>query len=155
MLSWSKWKYIHYLFLDVVCRINDVIDIWTHVTLHSKIVTDFRFWPILTDERIQTMAFMNSFDSSRKNLTYILKWKSVMEIGNPYVIVKSTNLHHGMCFPASSVFVLSILFWIPQRMHYFWRVYQEQWTYLLNHTFCNAKNLLLYKVAGKKSRRVI
>jgi hypothetical protein len=31
----------HYLFLDAVCRLNDVIDIWTHMTVHSKMVTDF------------------------------------------------------------------------------------------------------------------
>ena len=35
------------------------------------------------------MASMNYFDSSRKNLTYILKWKSVMEM---HVITQSTNL---------------------------------------------------------------
>ena len=29
---------------------------------------------------------------------------------------------HGMCFRASFVFVVSILFWFPQRTHYFWRV---------------------------------
>jgi hypothetical protein len=29
---------------------------------------------------------------------------------------------HGMCFRVSSVFVLSILCWFPQRTHYFWRV---------------------------------
>ena len=31
---------------------------------------------------------------------------------------------HGMCFRVSSVFVLSILFWFPQRSHYFWRVFR-------------------------------
>jgi hypothetical protein len=31
---------------------------------------------------------------------------------------------HGMCFRASSVFVVSILFWFPQRTHYFWRVFR-------------------------------
>ena len=31
---------------------------------------------------------------------------------------------HGMCFRVSSVFVLSILFWFPQRTHYFWRVFR-------------------------------
>jgi hypothetical protein len=31
---------------------------------------------------------------------------------------------HGMCFRASSVFVLSILCWFPQRTHYFWRVFR-------------------------------
>ena len=31
---------------------------------------------------------------------------------------------HGMCFRASSVFVLSILFWYPQRKHYFWRIFR-------------------------------
>jgi hypothetical protein len=30
--------------------------------------------------------------------------------------------HHGMCFRVSCVFVSSILFWFPQRTHYFWRV---------------------------------
>jgi len=34
--------------------------------------------------------FMNYFDSSRKNLIYVLKWKSVMEM---HVITKYTNLH--------------------------------------------------------------
>jgi hypothetical protein len=29
------------------------------------------------------------------------------------------NYRHGMCFRASSVFVLSILFRFPQRTHYF------------------------------------
>ena len=29
---------------------------------------------------------------------------------------------HGMCFRVSFVFVLSILFWFPQRTHYFWRI---------------------------------
>ena len=31
---------------------------------------------------------------------------------------------HGMCFRASSVFVLSILFWFPQCTHYFLRVFR-------------------------------
>ena len=31
---------------------------------------------------------------------------------------------HGMCFRASFVFVLSILFWFPQCTHYFWRVFR-------------------------------
>jgi hypothetical protein len=34
------------------------------------------------------------------------------------------DYRHGMCFRASSVFVLSILFWSPQRTHYFWRVFR-------------------------------
>jgi hypothetical protein len=37
------------------------------------------------------MASMNYFDSSRKNLTYILKWKSV--IMEMHVITQSTNLN--------------------------------------------------------------
>jgi hypothetical protein len=37
---------------------------------------------------------------------------------------------HGMCFRASSVFVLSILFWFPQRTHYFWRVF---WFLFMEH----------------------
>ena len=41
------------------------------------------------------MASMKYFDSSRKNPTYILKWKSVMEM---HVITKSTNLHVYCCF---------------------------------------------------------
>ena len=40
---------------------------------------------------IQTMTSMNYFDSSRKNLTYTFKWKSV--IMEMHVITKSTNLH--------------------------------------------------------------
>ena len=36
------------------------------------------------------MASINYFDSSRENLTYLSKWKSVMEM---HVITKSTNLH--------------------------------------------------------------
>jgi hypothetical protein len=39
------------------------------------------------------------------------------------------NHRHGMCFRVSSVFVLSILFWFPQRTHYFWLVF-----YLWNKT---------------------
>jgi hypothetical protein len=34
------------------------------------------------------------------------------------------NYRHGMCFQASSVFILSILFLFPQRTHYFWRVFR-------------------------------
>jgi hypothetical protein len=34
------------------------------------------------------------------------------------------SYRHGMCFRASSVFVVSILFWFPQRTHYFWRVFR-------------------------------
>ena len=37
---------------------------------------------------MQTMASMDYFDSRRKNLTYILKWKSVMEM---HVITKATK----------------------------------------------------------------
>jgi hypothetical protein len=32
------------------------------------------------------------------------------------------SYRHGMCFRASSVFVLSIFCWFPQRTHYFWSV---------------------------------
>ena len=39
---------------------------------------------------VQTMASTNYFDSCRKNVIYILKWKSVMEM---HVITKSNNLH--------------------------------------------------------------
>ena len=42
------------------------------------------------------MVSMNYFDSSRKNLTYMLKWKSVMEM---HAITKSTNLHVYSSFP--------------------------------------------------------
>ena len=42
------------------------------------------------------MASINYFDSSNKNLTFFLKWKSVMEM---HVITKSTNLHVYSCFP--------------------------------------------------------
>ena len=45
------------------------------------------------------MASMNYFDSSWNNLTYILKWKSVMEM---HVITKSTNLHVYSCFPMNN-----------------------------------------------------
>ena len=31
---------------------------------------------------------------------------------------------HGMCFRMSCLFVSSILFWFPQRTHYFWRVFR-------------------------------
>ena len=41
------------------------------------------------------MAFMNYFESSRKNLTYFFKWISVMEM---HVVIKSTNLHDYSCF---------------------------------------------------------
>jgi hypothetical protein len=36
------------------------------------------------------------------------------------------NYRHGMCFRMSCtcVFVSSILFWFPQRTHYFWRVFR-------------------------------
>jgi hypothetical protein len=50
------------LFLDAVCRINDVIDIWTHMTAHSKMVTDSRCWPILTDERIIEQSMISIWD---------------------------------------------------------------------------------------------
>jgi uncharacterized radical SAM superfamily Fe-S cluster-containing enzyme len=41
------------------------------------------------------MAVMYYIDSSRKNVTYILKWKSIIEM---HVITKSTNLHVYNCF---------------------------------------------------------
>ena len=34
------------------------------------------------------------------------------------------SYRHGMCFRMSCVFVSSILFWFPQRTHYFWRVFR-------------------------------
>ena len=40
------------------------------------------------------MASINYFDSSRENLTYLSKWKSVMEM---HVITKSTNPHGYIC----------------------------------------------------------
>jgi hypothetical protein len=46
---------------------------------------------------IQTMTSMNYFDSSRKNLTYIFEWKSV--IIEMHVITRSTNLHVYSSFP--------------------------------------------------------
>ena len=42
----------------------------------------------------------------------------------PLNILLCHYYRHGMCFRASSVFVLSILFWFPQRTHYFWRVFR-------------------------------
>ena len=44
---------------------------------------------------IQTIASMNYFDSSRKNLTYIFQWMSVTEM---HVITKFTNRHVYSCF---------------------------------------------------------
>ena len=41
------------------------------------------------------MASMNYFDSSMKDLNYILKWKSVMKM---HVITQSTNLHAYVVF---------------------------------------------------------
>ena len=42
-----------------------------------------------------------------------------------YTSKQSKELYrHGMCFRVSSVFALSILFWFPQRTHYFWRVFR-------------------------------
>jgi hypothetical protein len=41
------------------------------------------------------MASMNYFNSNRKNPTYVLKWKSVME---RHVITKSTSIHDYSCF---------------------------------------------------------
>jgi hypothetical protein len=41
-------------------------------------------------EKLQTMASMNYFNSSRKNLTYILKRKSAKEM---HAITQFTNLH--------------------------------------------------------------
>jgi hypothetical protein len=90
---------------------------------------------------------------------------------------------HGMCFRASSVFILSILFWFPQRTHYFLRVFRflfmehkqdyswHLWK-MLKFAFkeVSTKNseptywtilfvmlntYFIYKVAGKKSRRAI
>jgi hypothetical protein len=52
LLYYHPHRYRGSLFLDVVWRLNDVIDIWTHVTPHSKMLTDFSCSPILTDERI-------------------------------------------------------------------------------------------------------
>ena len=34
------------------------------------------------------------------------------------------DYRHGMCFRVSSIFVLSILFWFPQRTHYFGRFFR-------------------------------
>jgi hypothetical protein len=75
-------------------------------------------------------------------------WKS-----NIKPLKKQTTYRHGICFRVSSVFVLSILFWFPQRMHYFWRVFRFRtknseptyWTIL----FVMLKNYFIYKVAGK------
>ena len=50
-----------------------------------------------------------------------------VELHNEKQIEKKPHLfiyRHGMCFRASSVFVLSILFWFPQCTHYFWRVFR-------------------------------
>ena len=44
------------------------------------------------------------------------------------------NYRHGMCFRASSVFVLSILFRFPQRTHYFWRVFRFLYLWNVNRT---------------------
>jgi hypothetical protein len=47
-------------------------------------------------KRYANYGFNEFFDSSMKNLTYILKWKSVMET---HVITKSTHIHIYSIFP--------------------------------------------------------
>ena len=52
------------------------------------------------------------------------RWKEHPYIELQYTPKSTQKYRHGMCFRASSVFVLSILFWFPQRTHYFWRVFR-------------------------------
>jgi 1-acyl-sn-glycerol-3-phosphate acyltransferase len=39
-------------------------------------------------------------------------------------LCECVQYRHGMCFRMSYVFVSSILFWFPQCMRYFWRVFR-------------------------------
>jgi hypothetical protein len=52
---------------------------------------------------------------------------------------------HGMCFRMSYVFASSILFWFPQRTHYFWRVLR--FLFLERKQDSNVKKM--FKVAFK------
>ena len=57
-----------------------------------------------------------NFLSARKKLS--LKGDVVQTFWNLFSFC--WTYRHGMCFRVSFVFVLSILFWFPQRTHYFW-----------------------------------
>jgi hypothetical protein len=65
----------------------------------------------------------------------------------------SQSYRHGMCFRVSSVFVLSILFWFPQRTHYFWHVlrflfmeHKQDYSWHLSETTMHGKvTCILYK----------
>jgi hypothetical protein len=86
---------------------------------------------------ISSIFFISMFQLLLKHFS-ITRGKYTTKTGymSPYYLSKAyiTNLsycntmgpyyRHGMCFRASSVFVLSILFWFPQLTHYFWRVFR-------------------------------
>jgi hypothetical protein len=65
----------------------------------------------------------------------------------PPVYFRFYNYRHSMCFRASSVFVLSILFWFPQRTHYFWRVFRFLF---MEHK----QDYSVTKTIGKKEKKI-
>jgi hypothetical protein len=81
---------------------------------------------------IDTCGWIKPKFCKLKSLTYCLSlfmWE--LPINNTLAIVyiihfrhSSLTYRHGMCFRMSCVFASSILFWFPQRTHYFWRVFR-------------------------------
>ena len=63
---------------------------------------------------------------SVQQCTYFLFSVNLLLVGVNYGqrTMQVCSYRHAMCFRASSVFVLSILFWFPQRTHYFWFVFR-------------------------------
>jgi hypothetical protein len=82
-------------------------------------------------KKSQAVFTDNHINIDKKNHPQLLRqeqpfiWPMVIQIG-----LGTGMYRHGMCFRASSVFVISILFWFPQRTHYFWHVF---WFLFMEH----------------------
>jgi hypothetical protein len=139
ILKYNFLIYCHYWYEKYQC-IEKKVSCWNKCSVfRSNIET---IWCMFHEKHFHcpVWTYLHRFD-----LHIIIRWpKNVRRVNKiclhcghfihcyillNFVLFFSTSwvcdyYRHGMCFRASSVFVLSILFWFPQCTHYFWRVFR-------------------------------
>jgi hypothetical protein len=99
--------------------------------LHNNFMKKYGFGWLYRDFFLHAPTFLATYCMC--TLSLLIRWqydKTIKEnsktpTNDQGTLRKNQRMYrHGMCFRASSVFVLSILFWFPQCTHYFWRVFR-------------------------------
>ena len=116
-----KWKLIHFI---LPCK--ELLKQWRIVNNSDCLVCKEK-------ENYKYVYFDCKY--SKTYWQEVKKMTTNLYIGDPVFNIESLVFgykiyRHGMCFRASSVFVVSISFWFPQRTHYFWRVF---WFLFMEH----------------------